>query len=760
MPAAADSTAAHMQMETPLVSPMKHEQQMAQAAPASAVAHVKPAAAAAPEVDSSAAFGYGGSDVGAGAAGTDGIAVGAEVAPMQSEQEPMVADDDPTFLNGRKQTPSPAPAPMAVAGASSAKRDSPLPPFAAKPARPPSPADAALGAANAKPSALALVNAAFPQTKEALAAAATPPSLPPPTGVPNSQAVLAAVLTPEARAQAESDMSAGVAATARGDWHGALSKMNAALEPFSAAGAGGWKQVPLVWLKQRSTVCAKLGRTADAYADAHRMTSAHADQWAGWYTLSTLLGRDKQYADALRECRRAWKLVPKRKQVRAQVAALRAEAESGRLSPTSAAASSASIERLEREADSDRKKVAERLAQLEAKLHIQPPSVLNEEEDVPGQFEEEEEAAAAPAAAVAAAEKTKTTEQSSTSINKAPATAAAATSDGKSHAHAVTAPCSPDKHAAAAASAPKSPGRGAALASSAAAAASSLISFGTYKLSGSAAVDVVTSALRSGFRRLDTGASYGNEEQVGKAMVASGVPRAQVHLCTKLAWADLTTTEGAYSAALASLRRLGVSYVDCLLLHHPGRAKLPPSSPIHATSRLAAWRALERLQSEGRARKIGVSNFEVKHLAPLLAQAKVRPAVNQVEMHPLMYQTQRELARYCAEQGVTLEAYSPLGSGRKEMLTHPLLLSLCRSIKRSPAEVLLRWSIQHSFVPVVKATQHAHQRLDLAVAGVGPDSTSSGAPSFTLTEEQMRTLDDMGQGKDAKRFAWDPSTYA
>jgi diketogulonate reductase-like aldo/keto reductase len=301
-----------------------------------------------------------------------------------------------------------------------------------------------------------------------------------------------------------------------------------------------------------------------------------------------------------------------------------------------------------------------------------------------------------------------------------------------------------------------------------------LLTLGCYKVSASSVCEVVLSALRAGFRRVDTAASYANEEGVGRALASCGLPRAQIHVTTKLAWTDMSgSAEECYAAALQSLRRLAVSYVDLFLLHFPGRAKTQHSSPLHATARLAAWRALERLQAEGRARRIGVSNFETRHLAPLLAPgvAKVKPAVNQVEMHPLLFDTQRELAAYCADKGIQIEAYMPLGGGHKALLQHPQVASIARALSskvgpsgtlgtiRTPAEVLLRWSVQHGFLPVVKAASHAHQRTNIAVVGANAhDATAT--PPFTLTEEQMRTLDELGAGKEVKRFAWNPQQFS
>ena len=130
----------------------------------------------------------------------------------------------------------------------------------------------------------------------------------------------------------------------------------------------------------------------------------------------------------------------------------------------------------------------------------------------------------------------------------------------------------------------------------------------------------------------------------------------------------------------------------------------------------------------------------------------VRPAVNQIEMHPLLFDTQRRLVDDCRKAAVPVEAYMPLAGGSKILLGHPAVAALAKSTGRSPAELLLRWSLQHGFVPLVKAAAPQHQRQNIAAA--------ADPPPFALSDEQMRALDRIGQGGDAKRFAWDPSGYA
>jgi diketogulonate reductase-like aldo/keto reductase len=197
----------------------------------------------------------------------------------------------------------------------------------------------------------------------------------------------------------------------------------------------------------------------------------------------------------------------------------------------------------------------------------------------------------------------------------------------------------------------------------------------------------VREALRIGYRHVDTATIYGNEVDVGRGVRDGGVPRGQVFVTTKLWNAD----QG-YDAALrafdASLARLGLEYVDLYLLHWPVAGK-----------RLDSWRALERLHQDGRARAIGVSNFLVPHLEELLAHAKVVPAVNQIELSPFLQR--RDTVALCEKHRIVVEAYSPLTHGKR--LGDPTVVAVAKQVKRSPAQVLLRWGIQHGFVVLPKS---------------------------------------------------------
>jgi diketogulonate reductase-like aldo/keto reductase len=199
----------------------------------------------------------------------------------------------------------------------------------------------------------------------------------------------------------------------------------------------------------------------------------------------------------------------------------------------------------------------------------------------------------------------------------------------------------------------------------------------------------VREALRIGYRHVDTATIYGNEVDVGRGVRDGGVPRGQVFVTTKLWNAD----QG-YDAALrafdASLARLGLEYVDLYLLHWPVAGK-----------RLDSWRALERLHQDGRARAFGVSNFLVPHLEELLAHAKVVPAVNQIELSPFLQR--RDTVALCEKHRIVVEAYSPLTHGKR--LGDPTVVAVAKQVKRSPAQVLLRWGIQHGFVVLPKSTR-------------------------------------------------------
>jgi diketogulonate reductase-like aldo/keto reductase len=239
----------------------------------------------------------------------------------------------------------------------------------------------------------------------------------------------------------------------------------------------------------------------------------------------------------------------------------------------------------------------------------------------------------------------------------------------------------------------------------------------------------VLAALSVGYRHFDTAAIYGNEAQVGAAIAESGIAREQVFVTSKL-WNQDHGYDKALRAFDVALGRLRLDYLDLFLIHWPV-----------AELRLDSWRALEQLASEKRVRSIGVSNFLVPHLKELTGTAKVLPAVNQIELTPFLQR--RETVALCRELGITLEAYSPLTRGQR--LAHPVVVELASTLRRSPAQVLLRWGIQHGFVVLPKSVTPARIEENAALF------------DFELDASSMQRLDALEEGLVT---GWDPSTQA
>lgn len=226
---------------------------------------------------------------------------------------------------------------------------------------------------------------------------------------------------------------------------------------------------------------------------------------------------------------------------------------------------------------------------------------------------------------------------------------------------------------------------------------------------GSETEEAVEYALEVGYRHIDTASLYRNEQSVGAALKRSGLPRDEVFITTKLA--------GHPSAARAlakSLRRLNLDYVDLYLIHWP--------LPL-ANARM--WRQLESLQERGRARTIGVSNFGRDRLAKLIGSNTRVPAVNQVQFSPYHYR--RRLLDYCKEQGIAFEAYSPLARGRG--LDDPTITAVAKRLGRTPAQVMLRWAIQHETVVIPKSSRQDRIRSNGQLF------------DFRLTDTDMQDLD-------------------
>lgn len=223
------------------------------------------------------------------------------------------------------------------------------------------------------------------------------------------------------------------------------------------------------------------------------------------------------------------------------------------------------------------------------------------------------------------------------------------------------------------------------------------IGFGTWQTpSGDVARESVAAALRAGYRHIDTAACYGNEADVGEGVRVSGVGRENVFLTTKH-WIMERGYRKTIAAAEASMRALGVDYLDLYLMHWPCvEAAHPRWKEINA----ATWRGFEQLYKDGKVRAIGVSNFLPEHLLALEEGAEIKPMVNQIESHPGYDQI--ELVRWCQQRGMLVEAWSPLGCGA--VLQAPTLARIAQAHGKSPAQVCIRFALQRGLAPLPKST--------------------------------------------------------
>jgi diketogulonate reductase-like aldo/keto reductase len=232
------------------------------------------------------------------------------------------------------------------------------------------------------------------------------------------------------------------------------------------------------------------------------------------------------------------------------------------------------------------------------------------------------------------------------------------------------------------------------------------VGLGVFRASARETVEAVLHALRAGYRHIDTAQVYGNEAAVGEAVRASNLPREQVFVTTKL-WNEYQQEGSVERAFERSVQALGLGAPDLFLLHWP----VPEL-------RLKSWRVLERLYRDGRVKAIGVSNFMVPHLKELLMQAEVVPAVNQVEVSPFLQQ--RGVRELCAQQGIAVEAYSPLTKGQR--LNHPVVANIATRLDKSNAQVLLRWGLQSGVVVLPKSVTPARIEANLDVFGFALDA--------------------------------------
>jgi diketogulonate reductase-like aldo/keto reductase len=230
---------------------------------------------------------------------------------------------------------------------------------------------------------------------------------------------------------------------------------------------------------------------------------------------------------------------------------------------------------------------------------------------------------------------------------------------------------------------------------------------------GPECVDVVRTALELGYRHIDTAQAYGNEESVGQALRDAAIEREEVFLTTKF----YPTHKDPAAEAENSLGRLGVDYVDLYIIHWP------QGGPTWA------WPGMEKAKEQGSARSIGVSNFSAQELDQLAAVADLAPVVNQVQFSPFEYR--RALLEACRQRDIALEAYSPLGTGRH--MSHQSVHRIAKRVGRTPAQVLLRWCVQHG-LPVIPKSTH-RERIE----------ENAKIFDFTLSDGDMAELDERDQ---------------
>ena len=252
-----------------------------------------------------------------------------------------------------------------------------------------------------------------------------------------------------------------------------------------------------------------------------------------------------------------------------------------------------------------------------------------------------------------------------------------------------------------------------------------VLGLGTWQIKGKDVINAVLWALEAGYRHIDTAKLYGNEKEIGIAIKESDIPRKELFITTKL-WDSDQGFDKAYAAFNNSLRKLDLSFVDLYLIHWPRKL------------RNETWKALEKIYDEGKARAIGVSNFAIHHLEELLINTEIVPAVNQVEFSPFLYQ--KDLLEYCKEHEIQLEAYSPLTKGRK--ITDSRLADVSAKYSKTPAQILIRWVLQHEVIVIPKSSNKARIVENANVF------------DFSISEENMEFLNSFGD-----RFvsSWDPT---
>ncbi|MBQ8177127.1 MAG: aldo/keto reductase [Oscillospiraceae bacterium] len=240
-----------------------------------------------------------------------------------------------------------------------------------------------------------------------------------------------------------------------------------------------------------------------------------------------------------------------------------------------------------------------------------------------------------------------------------------------------------------------------------------ILGYGVYQVTKEECERCVLDALKAGYRSIDTAQSYFNEEEVGSAIAKSGVPREEIFLTTKV-WIEHYSYEECKASVLESMRKLQTDYIDLMLLHQP------------FGDYYGAWRALEELYEEGKLRAIGISNFYPDRMIDLASFSRIKPMVNQIEVHP--FNQQAEAKKWNEKYGVQVEAWAPFGEGREGLFENEVLKAIGAKYGKTIAQVMLRYHIQRGIVVIPKSTHYERMAENFNVF------------DFTLTEEDMNAI--------------------
>jgi 2,5-diketo-D-gluconate reductase A len=257
-----------------------------------------------------------------------------------------------------------------------------------------------------------------------------------------------------------------------------------------------------------------------------------------------------------------------------------------------------------------------------------------------------------------------------------------------------------------------------------------ILGFGVFQVPAEETERVVSDALAAGYRHLDTASAYGNEEAVGRAIKASGIPRDQLFVTTKL-WIQRGGEEGTKRAFDTSLQLLGLDHLDLYLIHQP------------LGDYYASWRAMQDLYGQGAIRAVGVSNFYPDRLIDLIEHNEIVPAVNQIETHP--YFQRADYQQLMTERGVQIESWGPLAEGKNDIFTNPVLTTIGQAHDKSVAQVALRWLTQRGVVVIPKSTRPERMAENLDVF------------DFTLSDEELAQIATLETGTSVAFDHHDPA---